>query len=100
YIRAKYPLAIIDKLLTVYDKNGACAYDIGCAFTKTLGTSALGPQVRELGFHLMAGAFHGHAHNHMCQLDWHLMYITGTGHSEGEGCKHIFSASNALARGT
>jgi hypothetical protein len=28
------------------------------------------------------------------------MYITGTGHSEGEGCEHVFSASNALARGT
>jgi hypothetical protein len=28
------------------------------------------------------------------------MYIPGTGHSEGEGCEHIISASNALARGT
>ncbi|KAG0705573.1 hypothetical protein DFH29DRAFT_980829 [Suillus ampliporus] len=89
---AKYPLAIIDKLLMFYGKNGACTYDIGCAFTKTLA--------QDLGFHLMVGAFHGHAHNRMCQLDWHPMYITGTGHSEGEGCKHIFSASNALACGT
>ncbi|KAG2140768.1 hypothetical protein BD769DRAFT_1626225 [Suillus cothurnatus] len=48
----------------------------------------------------MVGAFHGHAHNRMCQLDWHPMYITGTGHSEGEGCEHVFSASNALACGT
>ncbi|KAG2743944.1 hypothetical protein P692DRAFT_201682439, partial [Suillus brevipes Sb2] len=32
---AKYPLAIIDRLLTVYGQNGACAYDIGCAFAKT-----------------------------------------------------------------
>jgi Kyakuja-Dileera-Zisupton transposase len=48
----------------------------------------------------MVGAFHGHAHNQKCQLDWHPVYITGTGHSEGEGCEHIFSASNALARGT
>ncbi|KAG1775917.1 hypothetical protein EV702DRAFT_972210 [Suillus placidus] len=48
----------------------------------------------------MVGAFHGHAHNRKCQLDWHPMYIPGTGHSKGEGCEHIFSASNALARGT
>ncbi|KAG2741541.1 hypothetical protein P692DRAFT_20880086 [Suillus brevipes Sb2] len=41
----------------------------------------------------MVGAFHGH-------LDWHPVYIPGTGHSEGEGCEHIFSASNVLARGT
>ncbi|KAG1765191.1 hypothetical protein EV702DRAFT_944565, partial [Suillus placidus] len=32
---AKYPLAIVDKLLATYGKGGACAYDIGCAFTKT-----------------------------------------------------------------
>ncbi|KAG2121961.1 hypothetical protein DEU56DRAFT_714526, partial [Suillus clintonianus] len=31
---------------------------------------------------------------------WHPMYITGTGHSEGEGCEHVFSASNALVCGT
>ncbi|KAG2337982.1 hypothetical protein BDR05DRAFT_978336 [Suillus weaverae] len=48
----------------------------------------------------MVGVFHGHAHNRKCQLDWHPMYIPGTRHSEGEGCEHIFSASNALARGT
>jgi hypothetical protein len=28
------------------------------------------------------------------------MYIPGTGHTEGEGCEHVFSASNALALGT
>ncbi|KAG1774225.1 hypothetical protein EV702DRAFT_1180815 [Suillus placidus] len=97
---SKYLLAILDKLLTVYGKNGACAYDIGCAFTKTLGNSSLGPRVHQLGFRLMVGAFHGHAHNRKCQLDWHPVYIPGTGHSEGEGCEHVFSASNALARGT
>ncbi|KAG2108471.1 uncharacterized protein F5147DRAFT_745761 [Suillus discolor] len=48
----------------------------------------------------MVGTFHSHAHNHKCQLVWHPMYILGTGHSEGEGCKHIFSASNELTRST
>ncbi|KAG1782891.1 hypothetical protein EV702DRAFT_1176201 [Suillus placidus] len=97
---AKYPLALIDKLLTVYGKNGACAYDIGCAFSKTLRNSSLGPRASELNFWMMVGAFHGHAHNCKCQLAWHPMYIPGTGHSEGEGCEHIFSASNELARST
>ncbi|KAJ8586406.1 hypothetical protein M405DRAFT_705386, partial [Rhizopogon salebrosus TDB-379] len=32
---AKYPLAILDRLMDVYGTNGACAYDIGCAFAKT-----------------------------------------------------------------
>ncbi|KAG2034009.1 hypothetical protein BDR03DRAFT_870812 [Suillus americanus] len=48
----------------------------------------------------MVGAFHGHAHNRRCQIDWHPLYIDGTGHTEGEGCEHIFSSSNELARGT
>ncbi|KAG1857138.1 hypothetical protein F4604DRAFT_1883079 [Suillus subluteus] len=39
---AKYSLAIIEKLLTIYGKNGGCAYDIGCAFSKTLTNSSLG----------------------------------------------------------
>ncbi|KAG1775791.1 hypothetical protein EV702DRAFT_1180201 [Suillus placidus] len=90
---AKYPLAIIDKLLAVYGKGGASAYNIWC-------NSYLGSRAHQLGFHLMVGAFHRHSHNRKCQLDWHPMYIPGTGHSEGEGCEHIFSASNALARGT
>ncbi|KAG2152785.1 hypothetical protein DEU56DRAFT_868810 [Suillus clintonianus] len=97
---AKYPLAIIEKLLAVYGKNGGCAYDIGCAFSKTLTNSSLGTQARELDFRLMVGAFHGHAHNRKCQLDWHPMYIPGIGHTEGEGCEHVFSSSNELARST
>ncbi|KAG2127535.1 uncharacterized protein EDB93DRAFT_1243693 [Suillus bovinus] len=48
----------------------------------------------------MIGALHGHAHNCKCQLVWHPMYIPGTGHTEGEGCEHIFSSSNELACGT
>ncbi|KAG1835965.1 hypothetical protein DFJ58DRAFT_719206 [Suillus subalutaceus] len=48
----------------------------------------------------MVGAFHGHAHNRRCQIDWHPMYIDGTGHTEGEGFEHVFSSSNELARST
>ncbi|KAG1817568.1 uncharacterized protein BJ212DRAFT_1446632 [Suillus subaureus] len=48
----------------------------------------------------MVGAFHGHAHNQRCQLDWHPMYIEGTGLTEGERCEHIFSSSNNLAWST
>ncbi|KAG1810629.1 uncharacterized protein BJ212DRAFT_1448663 [Suillus subaureus] len=48
----------------------------------------------------MVGAFHGHAHNQCYQLDWHPMYIDGTGHTEGEGCKHVFASSNELVQST
>jgi hypothetical protein len=65
-------------LLSVYGKNGGIAYDIGCAFSKTLDNSSLGPHARELNLRMMVGASHGHAHNRRCQIDWHPMYIEGT----------------------
>ncbi|KIK18699.1 hypothetical protein PISMIDRAFT_108957, partial [Pisolithus microcarpus 441] len=95
--RAKYPLAIINGLLLAYGPNGGCAYDIGCAFVKTASSSSIGPRVQALGLRFMVGAFHGHTHNCLCQLDWHPMYIEGTGNMEGEGCEHVFSAFNELA---
>ncbi|KAG2052119.1 hypothetical protein BDR06DRAFT_983288 [Suillus hirtellus] len=48
----------------------------------------------------MVCAFHGHTHNQQCQIDWHPMYIEGTGHTEGEGCEHVFSSLNELACST
>jgi len=96
----KYPLAIIKCLLQDVGENIGCAYDIGCVFQKMLANSSLGQEVKERSFRLMVGAFHGHAHNRACQLRWHPLYIQGTGKSEGEGCEHVFSASNDLARTT
>ena len=77
-----------------------CAYDIGCAFSKTLENSSLSQKASDAAFRLMVGAFHGHAHNRLCQLQWHPLYIQGTGRTEGEGCEHVFSSSNDLARST
>ncbi|KAF8230115.1 hypothetical protein L208DRAFT_1070733, partial [Tricholoma matsutake] len=73
---------------------------IGCAFTTTLENSSLSEKVKDAIFCMMVGAFHGHAHNRACQLEWHPLYIKGTGHSDGEGCEHVFASSNDLARGT
>lgn len=97
---AKYALAIVDRLIDDLGGKVGCAYDIGCAFSKTLENSSLSEKAKNALFRLMVGAFHGHAHNRACQLEWHPLYIKGTGHSDGEGCEHVFSSSNDLARGT
>jgi hypothetical protein len=99
-LSAKYPLVIVSKLLDDVGERIGCAYDIGCAFNKTLSNSSLGPKALEKEFRLMVGAFHGYAHNRKCQLEWHPLYITGMGLTEGEGCEHIFSSSNDVARNT
>ena len=100
FFSAKYPLVIINKLLDDIGPNIGCTYDIGCTFSKTLATSSLGLRAANQNFRLMVGAFQGYVHNRGCQLSWHPLYIKGTGLTEGEGCKHIFSLSNDLARNT
>ena len=98
---AKYPLAIVDKLLNVYGPDLAVSYDIGCAFTSTICRSPLLPsKATSLGLHMLVPAFHGHVHNLTCQLAWHLTYILGTGLKDFETYECVFSLSNALAAGT
>ncbi|KAG1895732.1 uncharacterized protein F5891DRAFT_1130508 [Suillus fuscotomentosus] len=92
--RAKYPLTILDHLMAVYGQNGSCAYDISCAFSKMLSASSSGPHTHSLNLCMMVGTFHGHAHNHKCQLDWHPMYISGTGHTVTGSMKDFFSMKN------
>jgi len=94
---AKYPLAIVEKLLDAFDDGLACGYDIGCKFKTTLKNSKLGARAEELLHRCLVGGFHGHAHRRLCQL-WHLTtYIKGLGLEDLEGCERAFSKSNALA---
>ena len=99
-LSAKYPLAMVDRLLEVFGDDIALSYDIGCAFHKTIMGSSLCARAETHRLRLMTGAFHGHAHNRACQLDYHLLHIKGTGRNEGEGCEHVFNSSNDLAHGT
>jgi len=52
-----------NKLMQVYGEDIACGFDIGCAFSKTLAASSLGPTTHKNRFRCVVGAFHGHAHN-------------------------------------
>ena len=45
----------------------------------------------------LVGAFHGHAHNRLCQLSHLATYTKGLGLEDLEGCEQAFSQSNALA---
>ena|ERR1700722_18994855 len=93
----KYPLACVEKLLETYGHNIGLGYDIACAFMKTLANSSLGPKAEDFRLRGVVPAFHGHAHNRKCQLDWHPMYIQGIGLEDFEECERTFSKSNELA---
>lgn len=95
--RAKYPLAVIEVLLEALGPKLGGGYDIGCKFGTTLNRSPLGARARELKFTPLVGAFHGHAHNRLCQLSFLATYVKGMGLEDLEGCERFFSKSNGLA---
>lgn len=90
-------MAITKKLMDTFGNNIGCGYDIGCKFKTTLATSPLGPEARQKNFKCLVPAFHGHAHNRLCQLDHLANYVPGLGLEDLEGCERAFSKSNALA---
>ncbi|KAJ7165247.1 hypothetical protein C8R46DRAFT_900786 [Mycena filopes] len=94
---AKYPLAIFNELLNSFDANMGAGYDIGCGHCTTLWNSSLGHKALLKNFLMLVGAFHGHAHNRLCQLWFLATYITGLRLEDLEGCKRFFSASNKMA---
>lgn len=90
-------MAVVSKLLEVFGKDLGGGYDIGCRFKTTLNRSVLGQSARELNHTSLVGAFHGHAHKRLCQLDHLTTYVKGLGLEDLEGCERTFSKSNALA---
>ena len=86
----KYPLALVNKLLDVFGPNLLLGYDIMCAFWKTLSRSSLGAKVTALRLRGVVPAFHGHAHNRICQLGWHPMYMEHVGLEDFEECERTF----------
>ncbi|KAJ7320975.1 hypothetical protein DFH08DRAFT_818795 [Mycena albidolilacea] len=47
---------------------------------------------------MLVGAFHGHAHNRKCQLDYLATYVLGLGLEDLAGAERLFSRSNGLSR--
>lgn len=97
---AKYPLAVVEKLLDVLGAVLGVGYDIGCKFGTTLLRSSLGDRARQLKYHSLVGLFHGHAHNRLCQTEKLGTYVEGMGLEDLETCERFFSKSNKLANAT
>jgi hypothetical protein len=96
----KYPIALTNALLDRYGQDIGLAYDIMCAFVKTLEGSVLKGRVAAMNLQGIVPAFHGHAHNRLCQVHWHPLYMEGVGLEDFEVCERTFHKSNELASGT
>ncbi|KZV79485.1 hypothetical protein EXIGLDRAFT_631945 [Exidia glandulosa HHB12029] len=95
---AKYPLALVAKMLELVAAVQRAGYDIGCGFRATLAKSSIGALARALGFDSLTNAFHGHAHHRLCQLRHHPLVSSGVGLEDFETCERVFSESNDVAR--
>ncbi|KAI5990753.1 hypothetical protein EDD15DRAFT_2169952 [Pisolithus albus] len=95
--QAKYPVAVVSKLLDVFGSNLAGGYDIGCKFQTTLNRSTVGPRAQALNYTSLVPAFHGYAHRRLCQLRFLARYVDGLGLEDLEGCERTFSKTNGLA---
>ncbi|KAL6308954.1 hypothetical protein BKA93DRAFT_864339 [Sparassis latifolia] len=94
---AKYPLAMVAKVLQLLGPRSMGGYDIGCSFAHTIHDSSLSPEFRRLQARLCVNAFHGYTHNHACQTQNHPNVIEGMGLEDLETMERIFSKSNEVA---
>ncbi|KAG1835645.1 hypothetical protein EV424DRAFT_1468103 [Suillus variegatus] len=94
---AKYPLVIISNVIDVLGEHTLGAYDIGCGFQSTIRASRLGDAFERQKCRMCIDAFHGYAHNYLCQTKNHPNGIVGAGIEDFGTIEHFFSASNAIA---
>ncbi|KAI6137148.1 hypothetical protein F5141DRAFT_1185925 [Pisolithus sp. B1] len=98
--QSKYALTVTSKLLDAFGSDLRGGYNIGCQFKTALASSALGKCAQSLNYMSLVNAFHGHAHNRLCQLDNLMTYVEGLGLEDLEGCEWAFSKSNTLMSST
>ncbi|THU96505.1 hypothetical protein K435DRAFT_664315 [Dendrothele bispora CBS 962.96] len=94
---AKYPLAMVAKALEVFDDRWMLGYDIGCRFVSTIASTSLAPQFLTKKCRTCVNAFHGCAHNCLCQHKNLPLNIKGMGLEDLETLERVFSSSNQLA---
>jgi Kyakuja-Dileera-Zisupton transposase len=94
---AKYGLGTLNEIIDMYGDDQCMGYDIACSHITTVAASSIGEKACTRWLLLAVNAFHGYAHNLLCQLRNHPLYILGLGLEDLETCEQVFSASNAVA---
>lgn len=87
----------MSNVIDVLGERTLGAYDIGCGFQSTIRASRLGDAFERQKCRMCVDAFHGYAHNYLCQTKNHPNGITGAGIEDFGTIEHFFSASNAIA---
>ncbi|KAF9496265.1 hypothetical protein BDN71DRAFT_1505959 [Pleurotus eryngii] len=88
---AKYPLAILSKVLDTLGPRILMGYDIRCSFQSTMASSSLATRARDQGLCLCVNAFHRYSHSYSCQQKHHPNIIPGTDVEDLETLERVFS---------
>jgi hypothetical protein len=83
-------------MLNTFGKDLGSRFDVGCHIEITLKNSTLGHLTAALNYKFLVNAFHGHAHNCLCQLSHLATYIKSLGIEDLDVCECAFSKSNGL----
>lgn len=89
---------MVNLIMDVYGSHQGVGYDVACSNSATIRGSSIGSKVLALFLEMVVNAFHGHAHNRLCQLLFHPLFRKNLGLEDLECCECIFSASNATSR--
>src|ERR1700678_3114719 len=84
-------------MIDIFGADLGHGYDISWPLKTKINKSPLGLKAHAANHTCLVGAFHGHAHNRICQLSFLATYVKGMGLEDLEGCERFFSKSNALA---
>jgi hypothetical protein len=83
-------------MLNTFSKDLGGGFNVGCHIEITLKNSTLRPLVAALNYKSLINAFHGHAHNRLCQLPHLATYMKCLGTEDLGVCESTFSKSNDL----
>ncbi|KAH9807979.1 hypothetical protein DFH28DRAFT_1088460 [Melampsora americana] len=95
--KVHYPLALVEWLLEVLEKNRehsnkvGILYDIGCNLDKSIKSRDLFREERAANrLKIGTALFHSYAHNWGCQLQYNPRLLSGWAKSNGEGLERVW----------
>lgn len=97
YHRAKYPLAIISKILKYLKEKLLIVYNIECTMEIMVICSSLGLKFKDRNARFCVPVFYTYSHNHLYQIQFHSNNIEEISIKDVETLKYVFSGMNILA---
>ncbi|KAG1794598.1 uncharacterized protein HD556DRAFT_1431927 [Suillus plorans] len=98
-IKACEMVRSVDYILNNFGEDVGLGYDVSCTFGEIVRNSPLlQKKAEDLRLRICVNSFHGYAHNRLCQVQHHPLYLAGFWLEDLETMERVFSSTNASAR--